>query len=91
MKSLKSAYGAVSKVVKPAMPWLCVAVLAVGVMSGVAIAQDGGVTLPDVGVDVADHVDAAGEELGTIVLQVVGVAFIFLVIAMGIRWARKGG
>lgn len=54
--------------------------------SGVAQAQ---VTLPDPGVDTAGYITATITALGTIVAVAVGGYFAFILIKMGLRWARK--
>lgn len=51
----------------------------------------GQVSLPATGVDVAGYVTAAITALGAVVLVAVGGYFAFVVIRLGLRWARVFG
>ena len=47
------------------------------------------VTLPDVGLNMADLVQAGITALGAVVVVVVGGYFAFLAIRLGMKWARR--
>jgi len=49
------------------------------------------ITLPDPGVDLAGHVDAAVLGLGSVVLAVAGGYFAYLIIRKGFRWGNRFG
>ena len=59
-------------------------VLVVG--APMAVAQ---VTLPDVGVEVADTATAMGTALGTIVQTLVTIFGAFMVVWLGLKWVRR--
>lgn len=56
-----------------------------------AFATEGGVTLPDTGVDVAQYATTAVSSLGSVIAVVIGAMFAFMVIRWGVRWARGIG
>jgi len=60
--------------------------VAVGAAASSVYAQ---VTLPDLGVDTAGHVTAAGTELGTVIAACFGVFIVLLVVAAAYRWLRR--
>lgn len=55
------------------------------------VAGDGGVTLPDTGVDVAAYATQAITALGGVVAVCIGGVIAFMLVRWGIRWVRGIG
>lgn len=66
----------------------CGLIAAVVAFAGGSVAQ-AQVTLPDPGVDTAGFITATITALGAVVAVAVGGYFAFILIKMGLRWARK--
>ncbi len=63
--------------------------VALSVFSGAALfAQEGAVTLPNTGVDVAAYATSAITALGGVVAVCVGGVVAFMLVRAGIRWIR---
>lgn len=66
------------------------AVLVAGLLGLAASkAHASGVTIPDSGADVDGYISAAITSLGAVVAVAVGGFFAFLIVKLGLRWARK--
>lgn len=62
---------------------------AVALSTASVFAQGEGVTLPDIGVDIGDYVDAYATNYGQIVITVLGIAFVLMIIWKALSLVRR--